>query len=539
MGPSPTGWTYGELWETVADTLPDAPCLAQGDRRLTWQEVDRRADGVATALVGAGLGHQDKVAQYLYNCPEYLESVFACFKAALVPVNTNYRYVDDELVHLWDNGDVAAVVFHGSFTASCERVRDRVPGVRLWLWVDDGTGPCPTWAEPYEAAATSPPPERYRPAWGRSPDDLYLVYTGGTTGLPKGVMWRQEDLFLVGNRTAKVRYPVDADDRLVASMLTEPGPVHVPVPPLMHATGSITSFAVWGSGGSVVLLPGRSFDAGELFDTIDAERAASVVIVGDVHGKPMLEALDAAPGRWDLSTVRVLSSTGAMWSAPVKERLSAHLPRAILVDTLGSSEAPGIASSVTRAGEPASTARFSVTDDTRVLTEDGRWVEPGSGERGLLARRGATSLGYYKDAEKTATTVRTVDGQRWMVPGDWATVEADGTISLLGRGSGTINTGGEKVFPEEVEEALKTDPAVRDVVVVGVPDDRFGETVCAVVELEPGASATLEQLRAACRDRIAAYKAPRRLLVVGSLERQANGKVDRASWQARAAAGTS
>jgi fatty-acyl-CoA synthase len=527
MGVSPMGWTYGELWETVADTLPDAPCLAQGDRRLTWREVDRRADSVAAALVAGGLVHQDKVAQYLYNCPEYLETVFACFKASLVPVNTNYRYVDDELVYLWDNGDVVAVVFHGSFTESCERVRSRVPNVQVWLWVDDGSGPCPPWAVPYEVAATAPPAMRFVPSWGRSPDDLYLVYTGGTTGLPKGVMWRQEDLFLVGNRTAKVRYPADAGFDVVASMLMEPGPVHVLVPPLMHATGSITSFAVWGSGGSVVLLPGRSFDAEELFDTIVAERAGSVVIVGDVHGKPMLEVLDASPGRWDLSAVRVLSSTGAMWSAPIKERLSAYLPRAILVDTLGSSEAPGIASSVTRAGEAGSTAKFSVTDDTRVLAEDGRWVEPGSGGRGLLARRGATSLGYYKDAEKTAATVRTVDGQRWMVPGDWATVEADGTITLLGRGSGSINTGGEKVFPEEVEEALKAHPAVRDVVVVGVPDDRFGET------------ATLDELRATCRDRIAPYKAPRRLLVVASLERLANGKVDRVTWQARAAASTS
>ncbi|HEY2333125.1 MAG TPA: AMP-binding protein, partial [Acidimicrobiales bacterium] len=448
------------------------------------------------------------------------------------------RYVDDELVHLWDNGDVAAVVFHGSFGESCHRVRARVPKVKLWLWVDDGTGPCPSWAVPYESAAATPWTGRFVPTWGRSPDDLYLVYTGGTTGLPKGVMWRQEDLFLVGNRTAKLRYPVDAGYDVVASMLTDPGPVHVPVPPLMHATGSITSFAVWGSGGSVALLPGRSFEATELFDTIVAERAASVVIVGDVHGKPMLEALEAAPGRWDLSSVRVLSSTGAMWSAPIKERLSAHLPRAILVDTLGSSEAPGIASSVTRAGEAGSTARFSITDDTRVLTEDGRWVEPGSGERGLLARRGATSLGYYKDPEKTATTVRMVEGQRWMVPGDWATVEADGAITLLGRGSGTINTGGEKVFPEEVEEALKANLVVRDVVVVGVPDERFGETVCAIVELEPGTSTTLEELRATCRERIAAYKAPRRLLVVASIERQANGKVDRAAWQERAAVTT-
>jgi fatty-acyl-CoA synthase len=319
-------------------------------------------------------------------------------------------------------------------------------------------------------------------------------------------------------------------------MLSAPGPVHLPAPPLMHATGAITSFAAWGSGGSVVLLTGRSFDPAELFDTIERERANSVVMIGDVHGKPMLDALDAEPDRWDLSSVRVLSSTGSMWSASVKERLSAYLPSALLVDTLGSTEAPGIASSVTRPGQAATTAIFAVTDDTRVVAEDDHWVEPGSGDRGLLARRGAISLGYYKDHAKTATAFRVVDGQRWLVPGDWATVEADGTITLLGRGSGTINTGGEKVFPEEVEEALKEHAGVRDVVVVGVPDDRFGETVCAVIEPESGYEPDLHALVAIVRTRLAGYKAPRRLIVVPSLERLANGKVDRTAWQARATA---
>jgi fatty-acyl-CoA synthase len=315
------------------------------------------------------------------------------------------------------------------------------------------------------------------------------------------------------------------------------GSVHLPVPPLMHATGSVTSFAAWGSGGSVVLLASRSFDAVELLETIARERATSVVIVGDVHARPMLETLDAKPDGWDLSSVRVLSSTGAMWSASAKERLAAYLPRALLVDTLGSSEAIGIASSVSRAGEPATTARFAITDDTRVVTEDGEWVVPGSGEQGLLARRGATSLGYYKDEAKTASTVRVIEGQRWMVPGDWATVETDGTITLLGRGSGTINTGGEKVFAEEVEEVLKEHPSVRDVVVVGIPDERFGQAVAAIVEPELGATPVLAELVAHTRARLAAYKAPRRLLVVPSIERHANGKVDRVSWQERASRG--
>jgi 3-oxocholest-4-en-26-oate---CoA ligase len=532
------GWTYAEVWETVADTLPDAPCLVQGARRRTWTEVDRRADGLAHGLVAGGLAHQDKVAQYLYNGPEYLESVYASFKASLVPVNTNYRYVDDELVYLWDNADAAAVVFHGSFAESCARVRDRVPKVKVWLWVDDGTGPCPGWSTPYESLAAAPPADRFVPRWGRSPDDLFLVYTGGTTGMPKGVMWRQEDLFLNGNRTAKVRYPADGSCDDVARMLREEGagPVHVPVPPLMHATGAVTSFAALGSGGCIALLPSRSFDAVEALDVIAGERAASVVIIGDVSAKPLLDALDADPTRWDLSSVRVLSSTGTMWSAQVKERLSAYLPRAILVDVYGSSEAIGVASSIMKPGEKGETARFAASDDARVISEDGtRFLEPGSHERGLLARRGHTSLGYYKDDAKTATTVRMVDGQRWVVPGDWATLEDDGTITLLGRGSGTINSGGEKIFPEEVEEVLKEHASVRDVVVVGVPDDRFGETVAAVVEAEPGQGVSLAVLAEHARSRLAGYKVPRRLLVVPTLERPANGKVDRVAWQRRAA----
>src|SRR5262245_22655401 len=530
-------WTYADVWETVADTLPSSPCLVQGQRRATWAEVDRRADGVAAGLVAAGLQHQDKVAQYLYNCPEYLESVYACFKAALVPVNTNYRYVDDELVYLWDNADAAAVVFHGAFTDACARVRDRAPKVKVWLWVDDGTAPCPDWAIPYESLAADPAATRFAPPWGRSPDDLFLIYTGGTTGLPKGVMWRQEDLFLNGNRTAKIRYPVEGDVGDVARALAEAGtgPVHVPVPPLMHATGSVTSFAVFGSGGSVALLPSRSFDAVETLEVIAGERAASVVIIGDVSAKPILDALDAEPDRWELSSVRVLSSTGTVWSASVKERLSAYLPRAILVDVYGASEAIGVTSSIMKPGSRGETARFDGTDDARVVSEDGtRFLEPGSGERGLLARRGNTSIGYYKDDEKTSTIVRVIDGQRWVVPGDWATLDADGTITLLGRGSGTINTGGEKVFPEEVEEALKEHSAVRDVVVVGVADDRFGETVAAVVELEAGHDLTLDELAAHARERLAAYKVPRRIAIVPSLERAANGKVDRVEWQRRA-----
>jgi acyl-CoA synthetase (AMP-forming)/AMP-acid ligase II len=529
---SPTGWNMADLWEVIADTLPDAPALIHGERSHTWGELDRRADGVARRLLDAGLGHQHKVAQYLYNTPEYLESVLAAWKAALVPVNTNFRYREAELVYLWDNADVAAVVFHGTFVPTIERIRDRLPGIALWLWVDDQSEPCPDWATPYEASASSGA-ERRSPPWGRSLDDLYLLYTGGTTGFPKGVMWRSEDLFLIGNRTAKVRFPDAADRSTVVSMLTEPGPRHLVTTPLMHGLGSFTAFQCMASGGCVVTLPWRSLDVEVLLDECERRQINSMVIAGDAIARPLLEALDAAPDRWDLSSMRVLSSSGAMWSAPVKERLARHLPHVLMVDTLGSSEALGMGSSVTGLGREARTARFASGPDTRVLADDGTWLTPGSPEPGRVARRGPTSIGYYKDPERTAVTYRIIDGERWSLPGDYATVEPDGSLTLLGRGASCINTGGEKVYPEEVEEALKEHPAVRDAIVVGVPDERLGQVVTAAVELERGHRFDQSMLIEHVRQRLAGYKAPRVVHQVNSVGRSPTGKLDYVAWAKR------
>jgi acyl-CoA synthetase (AMP-forming)/AMP-acid ligase II len=511
-------WNFADVWEVVAEVLPDAVALVHGDLHRTWHDFDARAGSVAAALDGARGG---TVAQYLHSCPEYLESVFAAFKLALPPVNTNYRYAPDELAYLWDNADCVAVVFHGEFTDRVAAVRDRVPKVRHWLHVDDGTQACPAWATPYEEAAGTGDPS---PAVTRSPDDLYLVYTGGTTGLPKGVMWRQDDLFALLNATAPVRYPEQGGPHDVRRMLVKPGPPHVPAAPLMHGTGSFTSFAVLGSGGSIVTLTGRHFSAVELLDTIERERVRSLAIVGDAFAKPVLAALDAEPDRWDVSSLRVLTSSGVMFSAAVKEGWLRHMPRLIIADTLGSSEALGMATSVATAGGGAKTAVFTVGPGTRVITEDGRDVVPGSGEVGLMAQRGRVPLGYYKDEAKSARTFRVLDGVRWSVPGDWATVEADGALRLLGRGSQCINTGGEKVYPEEVEEALKTFPGIVDAACVGVPDDRFGEVVVALVQAAGAVDETA--VIAHVKGTLAGYKAPRRVLQLPTLGRAPNGKVD-------------
>ncbi len=522
-----TEWNFADIFETVAEVLPDARMLVHGGRSRSRREVERRANGVARALLDHGLGHQDKVAQYLYNGPEYVESVVAAFKAGLVPVNTNYRYEDEELLYLWDNADAAAVVFHGCFAERVERLRSRLPKVRAWLWVDDGCGPCPPWADPYEDAAASGGDEPVRGPWGRSGDDLFLLYTGGTTGMPKGVMWRQDDLFARLNGGNLIKLPEDRGLDGVRHALVGPGPAHLPACPLMHGTGSFTSLGVLCIGGSVVTLTGRSFDVAELLDTVDAENVNTIAIVGDAFAKPILAALDAEPHRWRLSTLIGIISSGVMWSEETKRGLLAHRPQMLLIDAFSSSEALGMGTSVSSGSAAQHTAQFTLGTDVRVIDPDtGLDVAPGSGQRGVLALGGRNPVGYYKDEEKTAATFRVFDGRRFSVPGDWAEVDADGGVHVLGRGSVVINSGGEKIFPEEVEEVLKRHPAVRDAVVVGLPDERFGETVAAVVELRDGATASEEELADHVRATLARYKAPRRVRFVPTIGRAPTGKVD-------------
>ncbi len=520
-----SGWNLANVFETIADQIPDALAQHQGDRTFTWAEFDRRADGVARALLDAGFGEQDKVAQYLYNSPEYIESLFGCFKAGMATVNTNYRYAADELVYLWDNADVVAVVFHGEFVGHIDEIRDRLPDIRLWLWVDDGSGACPDWATPYEQAATSNPGRTEGP-WGRSGDHLFLLYTGGTTGMPKGVMWRQDDMFGALDSNNRKRMPPEQDLEAVAGRVTKPGPKGMPGAPLMHGTGLFNAISTLMVGGSVTCMEGRRFDPTELLDTVEEHRINSISIVGDAFAKPILKALDAEPDRWDISSLRVIVSSGVIWSKETKDGLLRHNDRLIMVDSLGSSEAIGMATNTTRSGEGDGTAKFELGASTRVVTEDGRDVVPGSGEIGRVAMRGNTPIGYYKDPEKSAATFQIIDGVRYSIPGDWAEVLADGTVKLLGRGSQCINTGGEKVYPEEVEECLKLHPTVHDAAVVGVPDERFGEAINALVEPNPGETIDPDALIEHVKSHLARYKAPKAVYEIASIGRAVNGKLD-------------
>jgi acyl-CoA synthetase (AMP-forming)/AMP-acid ligase II len=532
-----TSWNFADLWEAIAELQPDAPALIRGSAVRTWSEFDQRSDAIAARLLSAGLTQQSRVAQYLMNSMEYVESLFATFKAAMVPVNTNYRYVADELAYLWIDAGVEAVMFHGSFTEAASQVRLRVPDVKLWLWVDDGVGECPDWAEPYERVATSGeavPSD----APTRSGDDLFLLYTGGTTGQPKGVMWRQDDLFCVLNRSATIKYPEDGAIDVVQSLLVAAGDERarvIPAAPLMHGTAAFSAIAILDSGGAVVLCENTKFDPEELLDTIEAHGVTDLSIVGDAFAKPLLDALNANPNRWDISSLKVMLSSGVMWSAPVKDGLISHAPNLLCVDTLGSSEAVGLARSISSARGTAKTAGFKLGPDAQVIRDDGTSVTPGSGETGLVAIAGRAPIGYFNDPEKSAKTFREIGGRRWTTPGDYATVNEDGTVTLLGRGSGCINTGGEKVFPEEVEESLKLHPLVRDAVVMGAPHDRFGQQVIGFVEVNPGSELEIDDLKASLQDRLAGYKVPRHLVIVESIGRAANGKVDQARWKSEAA----
>ena len=524
MPNAPETWNIADVWDIVAESIPDAPAQEYEDVVHTWREFDRRAQGVAGTLLAHGARQQDKVAQYLYNCPHYLESIYALFKAGLVPVNTNYRYTPDELVYIWDNSDAVAVIFHGSFATTIEPIRSRLPRVVTWMWVDDGSGSCPSWAIDYETAAASPGVNRA--PWGRRGDDLLLLYTGGTTGMPKGVMWRQEDLLLALDSANKKRLPEVPDRTAVAARATKAGPRNLPAAPLMHGTGLFNAMSNLNVAGSVITMSNRKFDPIDLLDTIEAKNVNSMSIVGDAFAKPILRALEAEPDRWNLSSLRVIISSGVMFSAETKSGLLRHNPRLIMVDALGSSEAIGMAQSTTSADGPAETARFQLGPNTRVLTEDGREVTPGSEELGRVALRGHTPIGYYKDEQKSAATFQVIDGVRWSIPGDWARVDADGTVHLLGRGSQCINTGGEKVYPEEVEEALKLHPSVADAAVVGVPDERFGQAITALVEPWPGAEVDEAALIAHVKIHLAAYKAPKRVIGIETVGRAGNGKLD-------------
>src|SRR5581483_4502730 len=517
-----------DIFEVVADAVPDREALVVGfgDVRLTYAELDERANRLAHHLAGAGIGAGDHVAAYLYNGTEFVETMLAAFKLRAAVVNVNYRYVAAELDYLLRDSDARAVVYDTRFTPTLAEVTGAAgapPLLHHRLAV--GPGPAVPGSIAYEEALAAASP--VRPEISRTGDDRYLLYTGGTTGMPKGVLWRHTDIVAAGRG--------NLDDVTTAEEEAERArrgrDRHLPACPLMHGAAQWVTLATFFGGGTVILSPDTRLDAGRLAELISAERATVVTIIGDAVGRPLADALDSRPDL-DVSAVRVILNSGATVSPRVKDDLMTRLPGAFIYDTFGSSESGTFAKSTSGTGNTPSQGRFAPRQDAVVLDEDLRPVEPGSGVVGRLARSGAVALGYYNDPEKTAATFPVIDGVRYIITGDHATVEADGTVQILGRGSASINTGGEKVYPDEVEAALKSHADVADAMVVGLPDERFGERVVALVVSRTGG--VPPDLDEHVRRHVAGYKAPRQVFPVEAVERFPSGKPDYAWARERA-----
>ncbi len=518
-------YNLADLWECVVDTVPDREALVCGDVRFTYAQADDRIDRLAHYLTGVGIRAGDHVALYLHNGVEYLEGMLAAFKIRAVPVNVNYRYVEEELRYLFNDADAKAVLFHREFAPKLMAIREFVPQLTTFISVEDDSNAdvSTLGATEYEdAIASSPGGRDFSP---RSADDLYVLYTGGTTGMPKGVMWRHEDIFFGafggGDFAGRaITAPEQIADKAEAGRTR-----CLPACPFMHGTAHWMAFTTLYSGGTVVISGDRRFEPTHLWELVARERVNFLVIVGDAFARPLVDALDELDGRVDMSGLVVILSGGAILSATVKTDLAERLPGSMIIDGYGSSEAGGQGQSVTVAGAaPNEGPRFSVNDETTVLTSD--FTVAPVGVVGKLARSGHIPLGYYKDPEKTAATFPVANGVRWSVPGDDARIEDDGTITLLGRGSVSINTGGEKVYPEEVESALKYDPDVMDAIVVGVPDPRWGERVVALIEPRAGHTIDPSRIDRNVRGHVAGYKAPRDIFVVDAIVRSPSGKPD-------------
>jgi fatty-acyl-CoA synthase len=522
------GWNFATVWDGIAEIVPDRDALVCGAHRVSWGAFAERARRLAWWLHEvAHVERGDKVAIDLTNRAEYLETFYAALKLGAVPCNVNFRYQAPEVRYVLENADARAVVHGPQFTD--------VVGAAIAGMPDDARPVALAAGADYEAAIATAPA---RDDWAPSPadgDDLIFLYTGGTTGMPKGVMWRNDDLYRALWASGHPNRP-DPPDPLEAARAGKRAATVLPAAPLMHGTGLFSSLSVLAGAGTVVLIDRAGLDPEVLWDTVARERVRLLTIVGDVFARPMLTALETNPGRWDLSALRAIQSSGVIFSPQVKQGLIAALPGLTIVDSLGASEGLGPRHTSDATEEKLESATFRVSERVRVIDPDtGRNVEPGSGVEGLVAMTGNIPVGYYKDPEKTAATFPTYGGVRYSVPGDHATVDADGTVRLLGRGSACINTGGEKVFPEEVEAEVRKHPGVFDCLVVGVPDDRFGERVVALVQLAEGHELDEAALTEWCRQSLAHYKAPRRFLAVDSLDRSAAGKADYRAMRVRAA----
>ena len=524
---------YATIFEKNADTIPNRPALICGDNVRTWKEYDDRAARLASMLTSHGLGSDSKVGLYLHNSNEYLEAHYASFKISGVPINVNYRYKEEELIYLLDNSDSEAVFFQGCYTDQISKIRDKLPKVKVYIQIQDGNDQL-DFAENYDSAIQNHEPmARYE----RSEDNIYMLYTGGTTGMPKGVMYTHGGHVRSLLNTAgawglvPVDKPLEIEDihKEVLKISQEDNlTVNIPGCPLMHGTGMwLGALIPHLVGGCAVTISQLGFDPHHFFKEAERTKATNLVIVGDAFAKPMVDALDYAvdEGRpYKLDTINSIVSSGVMWSSEVKQGLLKH-HAFDLVDAMGSTEG-GMGSSRTSRESSPETAKFQLNPGVIVITDEGEHVSPGSGVIGKIGTSGLVPEGYYKDQKKSAETFKDFEGKRYSFPGDYATVEEDGSITLLGRGSNCINTAGEKVYPEEVEEAIKRNDSIYDCLVVGLTDDRFGQKVVALASFIEGQEIEEQDLIASTREYLAGYKLPKQVLFVEEVMRAPNGKAN-------------
>ena len=522
---------FASVWEMVSDLVPENDALICGEDIVTWKEYDDSASKIASALSEAGLGANSKAGLYLNNSNEYLIAQYAIFKVGGIPINVNYRYVEEELIYLLENSDAEAVFYHACYSSRIKEISGSLPNIKAWIEVSDGTESKFNRSLKYEDLLNQYPPMK---RIHRDPETIYMLYTGGTTGMPKGVMYKQGEFLVYLFRTLKAMgydVPEDLSDlksRIEASKSSNAFIRSIVGCPLMHGTGMwLGAFLPLLLGGTAITTSNLGFDPDQLWAQVQNKKATNIVIVGDAFAKPMLDALNRGVSdgnAYDLSSVQVIISSGVMWSAEVKQGLLEHHDMK-LMDTMGSTEG-GMGASVTTRDNPPATAKFALNPGVIILADDGEILSPGSEKIGLIGTSGLVPVGYYKDEKKSAETFREVDGIRYSFPGDYAKLEADGTITLLGRGSNCINSAGEKIYPEEVEEALKKDALVFDCLVVGMPDEKFGQKIVAVVSTVNNQQINEAELIENTRKSIAGYKLPKTILFTDEVQRAPNGKAN-------------
>ena len=520
-------FNLADLIEPTVDLVGDRTAVVVGDRRVTYAQLEERANRLAHHLAANGVTQGSHVGVYSHNAIEFVETMFAAFKLRAVPINVNFRYVAEELEYLFDNADLVALVHQRQFAPLVAQVLPQCPLIKHVVVIEDGSDADYTsyGGVEYESALADASPERdFDP---RSDDDIYVLYTGGTTGMPKGVVYRHEDVWRVlgGGIDFQTGEHINDEWKQAKTGAESPAPgVSFPIAPLMHGAGQWGTFGALFNGNTVVLIP--KFDPHEVWRLVEREKVMTIAVTGDAMARPMVEAL--REGNYDTSSVIAFSSTAAVFSPSIKDEYLELLPNAFVTEAIGATETGFSGLTMHQKGQKARGGgpTVNIGPETLVIDDDGKPIEPGSDKIGRIARAGHAPLRYHKDPEKTAATFITIDGVRYSIPGDFARVEEDGTVTLLGRGSNCINSGGEKIFPEEVEGALKSHPDVFDAIVVGVPDERFGSRVTAVVQPREGKEPTLEELESHVRTKIAGYKVPRERFLVDEGRRQPSGKPD-------------